>query len=382
MREFVANAFEQYFGLQASHLVSAPGRVILMGEYACSASGYVVAACINRHTWAAGRVRPDGMLNVYSLNHQQIVTLHDQTPPTPTTTSWVQAVRGIWHVLGKNGTSPQGADVLIYTDVPDLAGLGALSSQQVVLLDVCLALHQQTLAQQANLHISQTLQDLLKPIHSLACDHLVMRACLQNQALLVNRQSLESSLFRLPPGLTLAVLDTGTRRQMIETAHSQRQQHYREAVAMLGLSHWQALTPATVDKYHDQLGDLRYQRLRHMVGENQRAQQLAEALQHEDYAQIGPLFAASLQSQRENYDVSSPELDTMCEIAQQQNGCWGVRIIGPGFGGGALALIENRVAEQFRATVTDTYQKATRIKPVVHLLTTANGSQLVRAAVE
>ncbi len=125
------------------------------------------------------------------------------------------------------------------------------------------------------------------------------------------------------------------------------------------------------------MDDLTFRRARHVVSENERVLLACEAMRVGDAAALGRLLAASHASLRDDFQVSSRELDIMVEIAARQPGCLGARMTGAGFGGCAVALVEAAAADDFVATVAAAYAAATDLAPRLYLCQATDGAGII-----
>lgn len=117
-----------------------------------------------------------------------------------------------------------------------------------------------------------------------------------------------------------------------------------------------------------------HRRCRHVVTENQRVLAGAQALDSGDLKAFGTLMVESHESLRLDYEVSCPELDVMCELGLGQQDVYGARMIGGGFGGCVLALVEKPSAESFRKAVAEEYRKRTGIDCEIYECFAADGA--------
>jgi galactokinase len=141
-----------------------------------------------------------------------------------------------------------------------------------------------------------------------------------------------------------------------------------------------ALRDATLEKleqHRSGLPEVIYRRCRHVITENARVLAAGEALEQADLHSFGKLMAESHQSLRDDYEVSSEELDLMVELAQKIDGVYGARMTGGGFGGCTVNLVNTEKTDEFRARVAEGYEQVTKIKPEVYITTAADGAEEV-----
>lgn len=153
-------------------------------------------------------------------------------------------------------------------------------------------------------------------------DQLIAAQGEPGHALLIDCRSLDSRPVPLPPGTEVVVLDTGTRRGLTGSAYNER-------------------------------------RARHVITENARTLRAAEAMSGGDPREAGRLMDMSHASLRDDFEVSSPELDAIVEITRRLDGCYGARMTGAGFGGSAVALMREGTAGSRGPGIVDEYRRAT-----------------------
>jgi galactokinase len=119
-----------------------------------------------------------------------------------------------------------------------------------------------------------------------------------------------------------------------------------------------------------------YRRARHVIGDNIRTQQAAQAMSQNDAVKLGQLINASHVSLRDDFEVSSPELDQMVGCAQQDPACYGARMTGAGFGGCAIAIVQPDAVRNFCETVTINYRTATGLQPEIYVCTATDGAAI------
>jgi galactokinase len=214
-------------------------------------------------------------------------------------------------------------------------------------------------------------------VHSGIMDQMISAAGRAGHALLIDCRSLEAEAVPLPPETAVAVLDTGTRRGLVDSAYNERRQQCEAAAAFFGVSALRDVSLAIFNERAGGLDETVRRRARHVIAENGRVLEARDAMQWGDAARLGQLMNESHESLRDDFEVSSPALNTMVEIAQQQPGCYGARMTGAGFGGCAVALADADAARQFVNAVRDTYQLAANRTAAIYVSHPAAGAELI-----
>lgn len=192
-------------------------------------------------------------------------------------------------------------------------------------------------------------------------DQFASAASREGCATVLDCRTLETQAVPMPEGAVVAVMDTGVRRELARSAYQDRRAACDAAVAALRrrFPEVRALRDATLDmleRTRDALDPVGYRRARHVVEENQRPRAMADALRARDLAAAGRLMNDSHASLRDQYQVSSPELDALTESARVHPACFGARMTGAGFGGCAIALVRREGADDFLGAVGASYR--------------------------
>lgn len=379
VRERAEAAFARAWGGRPDLVVRAPGRVNLIGDHTDHQDGFVLPLAIDREVWLVARRVDEPRVRVVSAEEEGLVDI-PASPTVPTQRGWGAYVEGVLWALAQEGVPPAGWVGALASDVPVGAGLSSSAA-----LELAVALTATAVAGSDRLEtgrLALLAQRAENDWVGMSCgimDQLTVAAGVEGAALRIDCRSLEVVPVGLPEGLAVLVLDTGTRRELATSAYNTRRAECDEASAALGVTALRDAGTAAIDAAG--LTGAPARRARHVVSENARVLEAAAALADGDAARVGALMAASHVSLREDYEVSTPELDAIVAAAAAQEGCHGARLTGAGFGGCAVALVEAGAAEAISAGVVRGYETATGTRPTVHLCHAAAGAQIVVDAI-
>ncbi|MDG1401109.1 MAG: galactokinase [Candidatus Binatia bacterium] len=321
----------------------APGRVNLIGEHTDYTGGLVLPIALPWETQVAAAARADGTLRVFAEAYQETVEFSLSTMPEQRQGHWSDYVLGVAHQLRRRKMLSTGADLLIESTLPPGAGLSSSAALEVAVASALLSLSEETLS---NLELAKLCQEAEAGFVGTACgimDMFVSITARERHATLIDCQQLTSRFVPLPEDLTILVVDTGVRHQLASGEYNQRRASCEEGLRRLraeglALVALADLPLADLERHEAVLGTLLYRRLRHVVSENARVRATVAALEAGNLDALRPLFAQSQASLRDDYEVSCPELDLLCEIATNQPGVLGARLTGGGFGGSVVVL--------------------------------------------
>jgi len=368
--------FERRFGAPPVFVVRAPGRVNLIGEHTDYNDGFVLPMAIDRAVWIAVRPRSDQHILCHSLDFDQAVEFslgsidHEEA-------SWGEYLRGIGWALQEAGYRLQGWEGIIVGDVPVGAGLSSsaaleMATARVFAMTSGLPWDPTTMAK-----IGQRAENEWVGVNCGIMDQMISAAGRAGHALLIDCRSLETQPVPLPPGTAVVVLDTATRRGLVDSAYNERRAQCEAAARFFGVPALRDVSLAQFQAQADRLDDLTRRRARHVVTENGRTLQAAEVMRRGDAVELGQLMDGSHASLRDDFEVSSDELDAMVACARREDGCYGARLTGAGFGGCAVALVRAGTAHAFATAVATCYQTTTGLTPNVYVCAATNGAEVV-----
>jgi len=376
-REIAAKAFRDKFGSEPEVIARGPGRVNLIGEHTDYNDGFVLPMAIDRAIWIALRPRRDRWVMVHFSNTEQYGEFHLDALRNAGEGS-IEYVKGVAWALQEEGFFLRGWEGVVIGDVPVGAGLSSSAALEVVTARVFATVSQFPWEPVRMALLSQRAENRWVGVQCGIMDQLISACGQADHALLIDCRSLELQQVPIPPSVCVAILDTGTRRGLADSAYNERRAACEQTSDLFRVK---ALRDISLSEFESRAGDLdetTRKRVRHVITENDRTLRAANALRGGDTARFGQLMVESHRSLRDDYEVSSPALDTMVEIALKQPGCLGARMTGAGFGGCAVALVEAEMAEIFAQKVAEQYRQETRHEPAVYISRANDGAAIVQ----
>ena len=374
-------AFALRFGGEPEVVVRAPGRVNLIGEHTDYNDGFVLPMAIDRAVWIALRPREDGRVRVVSLDYDEEATF-DLGALERGGPGWAEYVKGSAWALAEAGGPLAGWEGVVTGDVPRGAGLSSSAALELAALRAFAAVAGADWDPARMARVAQRAENEWVGVNCGVMDQMISAAGVSGHALLIDCRSLETEPVPLPAGTVAVVLDTGTRRGLVDSAYNERRQACEAAAAALGVPALRDATPDRLAAARGAVDEATYRRARHVVSENARVLEAVEAMRAGDAVRLGALMDASHASLRDDFEVSSRALDRMASLARGAGGCFGARMTGAGFGGCAVALVEEAAADRFVETVGRAYGSASGRTPALYVTpATAGASVLDGAAV-
>ena len=397
LQQRVTAAFNEEFDAAPAILVRAPGRVNLIGEHTDYNDGFVLPMAIDRGIWLALRSRDDDQVVVHSLDFGETAVFHLDSLEIPLANSpieqnpdvslqevgqWAEYLKGVAWALQQNGYDLRGWEGVLAGNVPKGAGL---SSSAALELATARAFQQVSgfawdAPQMAKL--CQLAENQWVGVNCGIMDQMISAAGEAGHALLIDCRSLETQSVPLPPTLdgaetAVVILDTTTRRGLVDSAYNERRQQCEAAAAFFDVPALRDVSIAEFLAESENLEPLTRQRAKHVITENLRTLNAAKAMQTADATLLGQLMNESHISMRDDFEITNQELDIMVAAAQEQASCFGARMTGGGFGGCAVALVHGEQVDEFVTAVAHRYQQQTNLSPKIYVCQPSNGATAV-----
>jgi galactokinase len=347
-------------------IVTAPGRVNLMGDHTDYNDGFVLPLAIDRACTV--RVTPPGTKGaITAISHQLdgrvSVPVDGSVEPATVEPPWGRFAAGVARALTERGIAVEAADLDVDTTVPVGSGLSSSSALAVALT---LALGGDALDRVEAARIASSAETAATGVPGGLMDQLASLFGQAGHALLIDCRATTVAPIAIPPSLAVLVVHCGVPRTLVGSEYAERRAECEAVAASLGLA---ALRDATLEQVRDS------PRARHVVAENARALATADALPRGDLSVLGPLLRASHASLRDDFGVSTPELDTLVDVLVT-SGAAGARLTGAGFGGCVVALAQRNHADDVLAKATLRYRTATGIDATGFVARAVDGARV------
>lgn len=353
-------------------LCRAPGRVNLIGEHTDYNDGFVLPMAIDRSVLIAARPRADRKVRVHALDLGVWgeFSLDELRPPREgAESSWLDYLAGTAWALIEAGYPLVGWEGIMSGDVPRGSGLSSSAALELATARTFYQIGSEQAggaafewdAKQMAL-IGQRAENDWLGVKSGIMDQLASAAGVVDHALLIDCRSLEIDPVPLPSDVQVVVLDTNTRRGLVDSQYNLRREQCEMAASAFGVAALRDVSVARFERDAHSLPELVRRRAKHVIYENDRTLRAAEVLRRGDAASFGLLMDESHVSLRDDFEVSSSALDAIVAAARAASGCLGARMTGAGFGGCAVALLAAGASlERFVDEVLGAYHEATNL---------------------
>ncbi|PID56925.1 galactokinase [candidate division KSB3 bacterium] len=373
-------SFAKEFGMPVQTLVSAPGRVNLIGEHTDYNDGCVLPMAINKRITIGGALRNDDRGCVYSVNFGRreefsLSSLQKQD-------GWIDYIKGVVDELQKAGYTLRGFNAVLYGDIPQGAGLSSSAALEVATAFFLAQLHEIDMPGEEMAKLCQRAENNFVSMNCGIMDQFISRLGKKNHALYIDCRDLSSQQVSCDLGEYIVVIcNSNVEHKLVDSAYNERRSQCEEGVRLLkkalpDIRTLRDVSPAKLAEHSALLPSLLYQRCKHVVSENERVANAIDALKKNDIESFGRFLNQSHASLRDDYDVSCQEVDFLVDIAQNFEGVAGARITGGGFGGCTVNIVKESVSEEFQETLLHDYAEKTNIVAEIYTSKAEGGACL------
>ena len=395
--------FNDRFGQPPEFIVSAPGRVNLIGEHTDYNDGFVFPVAIDKYLHIAGSKRSDRQVHLHALDMNAGCTFSLDTLDDSETPAWSNYLKGVAYLLQKLvlqeiGHTLKGMSAVITGNIPIGAGLSSSAALEVAAALAFLGVsglemadtavnsnNEIELLELAPMELAALCQRAENEFAGVNCgimDQSISLLGKADHALFLDCRSLEYK--QVPLNLTdmmLVICNTNVKRELASSEYNKRRAECEKGVEILqqwmpSITSLRDVTLEDFKKYEVELPQITQKRCRYAVEENTRVQNAVDALASKDIDTFGTLMNASHAGLRDAYEVSCDELNVLTEIAQSIDGVIGARMTGAGFGGCTVNLVYQGAVEEFRDKVMVEYPRRTSIEPDIYVCNVGDGARI------
>ncbi|MBI3654751.1 MAG: galactokinase [Acidobacteria bacterium] len=379
-RQALQQKFLEMFG-SPPRLFRAPGRVNLIGEHTDYNDGFVLPMAIDRSTFVAAAPRSDRLVRVCSLDFNERYAFDLDDAERQSQAPWLDYVEGVARSLEACGVTLKGADLLIQSEVPIGGGLSSSAALEISAGLALLSLSEVAIDRVQLAQAGQRAEHDYVGANIGLMDQMAAALAHRGYALFLDCRTLETADIAIDTQTTAVIVcDSNVKHALASSEYNKRREECEIGVAILKkeLPQITALRDVRMkdfQRYQEQLPEVIRRRCRHVISENARTLEAAQMLRQHNLAAFGQLMLQSHQSLRDDYEVSSSELDALVEIARQLPGLIGARMTGGGFGGCTVNFVEPFAVEHFCNTLATRYQQVTKRTATLYHIHSGDGAE-------
>lgn len=384
MLEKLYDKFKELFGYEAESKFFAPGRVNLIGEHTDYNGGHVFPCAIHKGTYALVKKRDDKKFRMYSENFENlgIIEFLLDNLVNEKKHKWVNYPKGVVKMFIEAGYKiDSGFDVLFYGNIPNGSGLSSSASIEIVTSIILKDLYNLDIDMVEMVKLSQKAENQFIGVNSGIMDQFAVGMGKKDNAILLDCNTLKYSYAPvILKDEVLVIGNTNKKRGLADSKYNERRAECEEALKDLQKElDIQSLGELSIEEFNKSekliKNEINRKRAKHAVYENQRTIKAQKELMEGNLKEFGRLMNESHVSLRDDYEVTGIELDTMVEIAWNQEGVIGSRMTGAGFGGCTISIVKKDAVDKFIANVGKEYKERVGLNADFYVVNISDGAK-------
>ncbi len=375
--EIVRSSFLSHFGKKPT-LIWSPGRINIIGEHTDYNQGFVMPAAIDRGIVMAISQAQNGRGQWIATDVKDSYSPDSSPSPTPKRSGWKAYLLGILSELGKKGIQPGPVDVVFSGNIPPGAGLSSSAALENAFVFGLNEIYKLGLSPMEMVHISHAAEQDYVGVRCGIMDPYASMFGQAGKAIFLDCRSLVSEM--IPVHLEdcqWILLDTGVQHSLADSAYNQRREVCEAIAARLEVSSLREIDLKQLVKIRSELPEADYQKAFFVLEENGRVLKAREALKNADLLKLGELMYESHEGLSKLYEVSCEELDFLVDLARESDGVLGARMMGGGFGGCSLNLVDVNKAHAFLNNARKRYRERFNLDMNDYSVSITSGCRLV-----
>jgi galactokinase len=382
MEENIIRAFQQRFNKKPL-IVTAPGRVNLIGEHTDYNQGFVLPGAVDKKIYVAIEKNSEGALNVWAGQYKEQLSFSlDAIHPVQ---GWATYLLGMVYHFRQMGLCISGVDVVIDGDVPLGAGM---SSSAAVCSAFGFALNELFGLGLSRMDIALTGQKTEHVFAGVNCGIMDQFASLHGKKghlMKLDCRSLEYEYIPFDfPDHRIVLVNTMVSHSLASSEYNTRRQQCEEGVATLqkrfaSIHSLRDVSLEQLEQCKTALSEVVYRRCSFIINENERLLRGCACLQYGDLKSFGQIMFAAHQGLSKGYEISCKESDFLVEQAKGFSGLMGARQMGGGFGGCTINIVKYDAVESFSKYLTSSYKKEFNVIPEIYITQIEDGAKIVRS---
>jgi len=371
--EKVTEAFTKRFSANPTHTITSPGRLNVIGEHVDYNGGIVLPASIER--WIGGAFRANGLsvVRIFDLKYDVYADVDPNAPLSPEKGSWLNYPKGVFAQFQKKGVQISGFDVCLFSNIPTGGGLSSSAALEAFFATI--------IEEVSGVKLDLMEKALLcqKAEHEYAgvpCGIMDQVAVIMGESLqLLKLDCRDLSIRKVPfnsDSIGLMIIDSGVHHELASGEYKKRRDACETACRELGVETLRDSNESQVNAFTFSSSEIRNRAL-HAVTEIARTERLIEAMEVSDFALAGKLIQQSHHSLQYLFEVSCPEIDFIVSLCNSFPGVYGSRMMGGGFGGSAIVMLDKEIASDVASAVESSYFRHFGIHASAFLTSPAQG---------
>lgn len=380
--ESIIKKFVDTFSAEPAITVRAPGRINLIGEHTDYNDGYVLPASIDKAIYFAISPRTDNECHAvaFDLDSSTVFSVNN---PVASEHSWCNYLIGVVDELQKAGKKFGGFNVVFGGDIPLGAGVSSSAAVETGLSFALNHIYNLGLSTLQMVQVSKAAENNFVGVNCGIMDQFASMFGKKDSVIRLDCRDLSFEYFPIAlPDHVVVLCNTGVKHSLGDSEYNTRRLECEEALRTLAsifpeIGSWRDVTFEMLAEAEPLMTEVVYRRAKYVVGEIERVVVACEALLQNDLGTFGRKMYETHRGLQHDYEVSCPELDFLVEQTRENMAVIGSRMMGGGFGGCTVNIVEKSQLDSFIAGLTEAYRKEFNRELVYYVVALTNGTEIV-----
>ena len=337
-------------------MVFSPGRINLIGEHTDYNKGFVFPAAIDKGIVTAISKSNSDKSTIVALNTNDKFEFSIKDIVPLNNGSWQNYILGVVSEIQRTGKQIQGFNLIFNGDIPIGAGLSSSAALENSVVYALNKLFNLEITKNEMIVISQKAEHNFVGVKCGIMDQYASMFGKKDTAILLDCNTLEATSVSLKlQEYSILLINTNVKHSLAESAYNERRKSCEKVASKLGFKSLREVSIKNLQSIKDSLSESDYQKALYVIQENNRVLRAFEAIKQNNITRLGELLFASHKGLQNQYEVSCEELDFLVDFSKNSNAVIGARMMGGGFGGCTINLLQTRNLEDFKKEIIKTY---------------------------
>jgi galactokinase len=383
----VHSKFTEVYGGECL-VIKSPGRINLLGEHVDYNDGFVMPASINYATVFCIATSTDNTSEIYSIKYNEHFQVDLESVQPVKSPSWVNYLLGVIRKLQDNGYTIKPFKCVFGGDIPMGAGLSSSASLECGFAFALDQLNELNIDKLELIKIAQWSEHNFVGVKCGIMDQFASVMGVDDKVIVLDCNTLEYSYspFKLTDH-ALILCDTKVKHSLVDSQYNKRREECESGLKIIQqhfsfVKTFRDVTEEMLETLTHSLSQNVFNRCLYVVQEIKRVQNGKEDLRQLKLADFGKKMFATHDGLSKLYEVSCKELDFLVEEAHKNKSVLGARMMGGGFGGCTINIVEKTAIDSFINTVKENYLKAFGFAMATYEVSIEQGTHLVNPSVK
>ncbi len=359
-------------------LIFSPGRINIIGEHTDYNDGFVFPAAIDKGIAAAIQKSDNAVCVAHAVNMDETIEFSLDALKPSKEGSWENYVLGVVAELQNRNKTVGNFNIAFVGDIPSGAGMSSSAALENSVVYGLNELFDLGLTKEEMIFISQKAEHNYVGVNCGIMDQYASMFGIEDHALLLDCRSIEAKPYKIDfENHELMLINTNVKHSLSDSAYNDRRSACENISSLLNVKALRDATKADLETIKDQVSPENYQKALYVIEENERAENASKAMEAGDINLLGELIYSSHNGLSKQYKVSCEELDFLVDQAKESNYVTGARMMGGGFGGCTINLIEKGKAAAFETKVSKAYKEKFNKDCSVYSVKLSDGTKVV-----